>query len=224
MATGRSLLREPQAVPVASYHSSLSERRTGPCGPVGAALQSVLRAATSVDRDLASLHHPQPSAGPSSTRNSQRLSRGRGATPHLPVSREACLPIARGSAGERIGRPTFRQYNQTPMVKRWLVRLELARDDDGSLSDEGIDALTQLLAEGHANPLLTRGDSGTVRVQMTLDARDHMAARSAAEHMLREGASNVWSALRLPPFTIAFVDVTEVPARPNSAAGGAGAA
>jgi len=97
------------------------------------------------------------------------------------------------------------------MVKSWLVRLELARDDDGSLSDEGIDALTQLLAEGHANPLLTRGDSGTVLVQLTLDARDHMAARSAAEHMLREGASNVWSALRLPPFTIAFVDATEDP-------------
>jgi len=104
-----------------------------------------------------------------------------------------------------------RRYNQTPMVKRWLVRLELARDDHGSLSDEVIDALTQLLAEGHANPVLTRGDSGTVRVQMTLEARDHMAARSAAEHMLREGARNVWSALGLPPFTIAFVDVTEGP-------------
>src|SRR2546429_9528665 len=64
IATGRSLLREPQAVPVASYHSSLSERRTGPCGPVGAALQRVLRAATSVDHELARLHHPGPSAGP----------------------------------------------------------------------------------------------------------------------------------------------------------------
>jgi hypothetical protein len=95
------------------------------------------------------------------------------------------------------------------MVKTWLVRLELARDDDGSLSDEGIDALTRLLAEDHVQPVLARGDSGTVLVQMTLDARDVMAARSAAEHMLRDGANTVWSALGLPPFTIAFLDATE---------------
>jgi len=95
------------------------------------------------------------------------------------------------------------------MVKAWLVRLELARDDDGSLSDEGIGALTDLLAEDHVKPVLTRGDSGTVLVQLTLDARDEMAARSAAEHMLRDGANTVWSARGLPPFTIAFVDVTE---------------
>jgi hypothetical protein len=100
-------------------------------------------------------------------------------------------------------------YNQQRMVKTWLVRLDLARDDDGSLSDEGIDALTQVLAEGNVKPVLTRGDSGTVLVQMTVDARDERAARSAAEHMLREGANNVWSALGLPPFTIAFLDVTE---------------
>jgi len=98
------------------------------------------------------------------------------------------------------------------MVKTWLVRLELARDDDGSLSDEGIGALTDLLAEDHVKPVLTRGDSGTVVVQVTLDARDEMAARSAAEHMLRTGANTVWSARGLPPFTIAFVGVTE--ARP----------
>jgi hypothetical protein len=95
------------------------------------------------------------------------------------------------------------------MVKTWLVRLELARDDDGSLSDEGVDALTRLLAEDQVQPVLTRGDSGTVLVQMTLDARDDMAARSAAERMLREGANRVWSALGLPPFTIAFLDATE---------------
>ncbi len=95
------------------------------------------------------------------------------------------------------------------MVKTWLVRLELARDDDGSLSDEGVDALTHLLAEDQVQPVLTRGDSGTVLVQMTLDARDDMAARSAAERMLREGANRVWSALGLPPFTIAFLDATE---------------
>ncbi len=95
------------------------------------------------------------------------------------------------------------------MVKTWQVRLELARDDNGCLSDEGIDALTKLLAEHHAKPVVTRGDSGTVLVQMTLDARDDMAARSAAEAVLREGANTVWSALGLPPFTIAFVDATQ---------------
>src|SRR5437016_4301764 len=95
------------------------------------------------------------------------------------------------------------------MLRAWLVRLELARDDDGSLSDEGIEALTQLLTERHVKPALTRGDSSTVLVQMTLDARDDMAARTAAEHMLRDGANTVWSALGLPPFTIAFVDATE---------------
>jgi hypothetical protein len=96
------------------------------------------------------------------------------------------------------------------MVKTWLVRLELARDDDGALSDEGLDALTTLLAKDHVKPALSRGDSGTVLVQMTLNARDDMAARSAAERMLRDGANAVWSARGLPPFTIAFVDVTEV--------------
>jgi hypothetical protein len=97
------------------------------------------------------------------------------------------------------------------MVKTWLVRLELARDDDGSLDDGGIDALTDLLAEDRGKPVLTRGDSGTVLVQLTLDAKNEMAARSAAEHMLRDGANTVWSARGLPPFTIAFVDITEVP-------------
>src|SRR5438876_12111060 len=95
------------------------------------------------------------------------------------------------------------------MLKTWLVRLELARDDNGSLSDEGIDALTHLLAEDHAKPVVTRGESGTVFVQMTLDARDDRAARTAAEHKLRDGADSVWSALGLPPFTIAFVGATE---------------
>ncbi len=95
------------------------------------------------------------------------------------------------------------------MVKTWLVRLELARDDDGSLSDEGVDSLTHLLAEDNVQPVITRGDSGTVLVQMTLDARDDMAARSVAERMLREGANQVWSALGLPPFTIAFRDAKE---------------
>jgi hypothetical protein len=118
------------------------------------------------------------------------------------------VPRAHGPTNRSVRR---RGYNQRPMVKEWLIRLELARDDDGPLSDEGIDALTRLLAEGDANaqPVLTRGDSGTVLVQLTLDAKDAMAARSAAELILRAGASTVWSARGLPPFTIAFVDATE---------------
>ena len=75
------------------------------------------------------------------------------------------------------------------MLSAWLVRLELARDDDDSLSDEGIEALTQSLTERHVNPVLARGDSGTVLVEMTLEARDDMAARTMAEHTLREGAN-----------------------------------
>jgi hypothetical protein len=97
------------------------------------------------------------------------------------------------------------------MVKTWRVRLELARDDDGSLSDEGIAALTDLLAADQMQPVLTRGDAGTILVHVTLDAKNDMAARSAAEHLLRDGANTVWSARGLPPFTIAFVDVEEVP-------------
>jgi hypothetical protein len=97
------------------------------------------------------------------------------------------------------------------MIKTWLVRLELARDDDGLLSDEGIDALTRLLAEGPGKPALSRGASGAVRVEMTIQARDDMAARSAAERMLRDGANAVWLAQGWPPFTITFVDVTEGP-------------
>ncbi len=66
------------------------------------------------------------------------------------------------------------------MVKAWLVRLRLARDDGASLSDEGIRELTDLLND--------------------------MAARAAAEDMLGDRAHEVWVALGLPPFTITFVD------------------
>ncbi len=92
------------------------------------------------------------------------------------------------------------------MVKAWLVRLRLARDDGASLSDEGIRELTDLLTKNRVFPVLTRPDSGTVLVQMTLDATNDMAARAAAEDMLGDRAHEVWVALGLPPFTIAFVD------------------
>jgi len=94
------------------------------------------------------------------------------------------------------------------MVKTWLVRLELARDDDGPLSDDGVGELTQRLTEDLGQPVLSRGDSGNVLVQMTLEATNESAARAAAERMLRVRAQAVWVALGLPPFTITFVDAT----------------
>jgi hypothetical protein len=95
------------------------------------------------------------------------------------------------------------------MDKPWVVRLEVARDDNGALSDEAIAALTQLLADRQAKPVVTRGDSGTVLVQLSVEARDDRAGRSAAEQILRDGANTVWAEYGLPPFTIAFVDATE---------------
>jgi len=92
------------------------------------------------------------------------------------------------------------------MVKAWLVRLELARDDGGPLSDEGIAELTDLLTKDGVKPELNRQGPGTIAVRMTVDATDDMAARSAAERSLRDRAHQVWSALGLPPFTIAFVE------------------
>ena len=96
------------------------------------------------------------------------------------------------------------------MITRWLVRLELARDDDGSLGDEGIRELTRLLTENGTLPVLSSGDAGTVLVQMTIDAKDDRAARAAAETMLRDRAHEVWTALGLPPFTVTFVEAKPV--------------
>ncbi len=92
------------------------------------------------------------------------------------------------------------------MVKAWLVWLKLARDDGGSLTDEGILELTDLLTKNRVQPVLTRRDSGTVLVQMTLAATNDRAARTAAESMLQDRAHKVWLALGLPPFTITFVE------------------
>jgi hypothetical protein len=95
------------------------------------------------------------------------------------------------------------------MIRSWVVRLELARDDDGPLGDDGIRRLTELLTENHVLPVLTRGDPGTVVVQMTVDATSDTAARSAAERALRDRAQELWTALGLPPFTITFVDANQ---------------
>ena len=92
------------------------------------------------------------------------------------------------------------------MVKTWLVRLEVARDDGGPLSDEGIVELTDLLTEAGVKPNLSREGPGTIAVRMTIDATNDMAARSSAEGTLRDRAQQVWTALGLPPFTIDFVD------------------
>jgi hypothetical protein len=93
------------------------------------------------------------------------------------------------------------------MVKTWLVRLELARDDDGSLGEEGIRELTRLLTENGVPAVLSSGDAGTVVVQMTIDAKDDRVARAAAENVLRARAHELWTSLGLPPFTITFVGV-----------------
>jgi hypothetical protein len=82
----------------------------------------------------------------------------------------------------------------------------LARDDGGCLSEEGLRELADLLTENQASPVLTRPDSGTVLVQMTLDATNDRTARAAAEVMLRDRAHEVWLAHGLPPFTITFLD------------------
>ena len=92
------------------------------------------------------------------------------------------------------------------MNSRWRVRLEVARDDDGAVGEEGIRELTRLLTESGVLPILSSGDAGTVHVQMTIDARDDRAARGAAEDLLRDRANEVWAALGLPPFTITFVE------------------
>jgi hypothetical protein len=92
------------------------------------------------------------------------------------------------------------------MVKPWLVWLELARDDGAPLSDEGITELTDLLTQDGVKPELNRKGPGTMAVRLTLPATNDMAARSAAEETLRDRAQQVWTALGLPPFTIAFVE------------------
>jgi hypothetical protein len=92
------------------------------------------------------------------------------------------------------------------MVKPWLVRLELARDDGGSLSEDAIRELTDLLTLNGVLPVLESQDSGTVLVQITIDATSGRAARAAAESMLRDRAHDVWLAHGLPPFTITFVE------------------
>jgi hypothetical protein len=96
------------------------------------------------------------------------------------------------------------------MVKSWLVRLRLARDDGGSLSEDGIRELTDLLTSKGVLPVVENQESGIVLVQMTIDATSDRAARAAAESILWDRAHDVWLAHGLPPFTITFVE-----AKPN---------
>lgn len=99
------------------------------------------------------------------------------------------------------------------MISVWRVSLQLARDDGAPLSEDGIGRLTERLANGPVPPDVTRRDPGAVLVEMTVDARNEMAARYAAESTLREVANEVWAALGLPPFTIAIVEVGPAPGR-----------
>lgn len=96
------------------------------------------------------------------------------------------------------------------MVGWWVVRLGLARDDRGSLNDQEIRELTDMLIEHRVLPVLTRGESGTVLVQMTIEAANDAGARAAAERLLRDRAHELWVTLSLPPFTITFVQATKV--------------
>ena len=94
------------------------------------------------------------------------------------------------------------------MIKEWLVSIEVARDDNGPLSDEGTAQLTALLTDREAQPILSQSKDGTVLVSMTASGRSEFEARSMAEKTLRDAANVVWSTLGLPPFTITFVDAT----------------
>jgi hypothetical protein len=92
------------------------------------------------------------------------------------------------------------------VVEPWLVSLELTRDDGGALDDDGLRQLDEQLSKAGLKPVLSRPDPGTVLVKLTVGARSDMEARSAAERVLRGGASTVWSARGLPPFTIAVLE------------------
>ncbi len=87
-----------------------------------------------------------------------------------------------------------------------MVRLEIARDDNGALSDAAVQDLTARLTEDRVQPALSRGESGTILVQMTVTANTDIAAQSAAESLLRARANTIWLGLGLPPFTITFVE------------------
>jgi hypothetical protein len=89
------------------------------------------------------------------------------------------------------------------VVEPWVVSLELTRDDGGALDDQGLAQLNDHLSQAGMKPVLSRPDPGTVLVNLTVPARSDMEARSGAEHALRDGATAVWSAQSLPPFTIA---------------------
>ena len=92
------------------------------------------------------------------------------------------------------------------MISAWLVRLEIVRDDGGALSDQQVQELTDVLTANQMAPELERGDAGTIRVQVAVQANNDHAARMAAESVVRQRAYEVWAAHGLPPFTISFVE------------------
>ena len=131
-------------------------------------------------------------------------------SPHLPYrTREGIGRLhlrGRQCSGWASLGSTTQPLGFSAMVKPWLVWLELARDDGAPLSDEGITELTDLLTQDGVKPELNRKGPGTMAIRLTLPATNDMAARSAAEETLRDRAQQVWTALGLPPFTIAFVE------------------
>jgi hypothetical protein len=91
------------------------------------------------------------------------------------------------------------------VIKGWRVSVEVARDDHAPLTDEGVERLTEVLADDGI--VVDRHDSGAAVVRMTVEATGEWTARSTAESKLRAAADEVWAEFGLPPFTITFVEV-----------------
>ena len=92
------------------------------------------------------------------------------------------------------------------MIKAWRVRLEVGRDDDGVLEDDVVRSLAEALPDGAS---VTRGEPGSVLVELTVQARTDRDAMTAAERSLREAADRVWASSSLPPFTISSARAIE---------------
>jgi hypothetical protein len=115
-------------------------------------------------------------------------------------------PILARAADIRIERWSASRVDPT-MIKAWVVRLELARDDGSSLGDDVIRELARPLAG--TQPSVSSGEGGTVLAQITVDATNDQEARASAERLLRDRAQEVWGDLGLPPFTITVLELRE---------------
>ncbi|MGZ5353021.1 MAG: hypothetical protein ACXWX0_05295 [Actinomycetota bacterium] len=93
------------------------------------------------------------------------------------------------------------------MIAAWLVRLVLARDDGGAVTDQQVAELIDDLTANGMSPVLGHKDPASIRVQVTVQATSDRAALAAAERSVRERAYEVWAAHGLPPFTISLDEV-----------------